>query len=278
MRWLDSTDLTPASRRTSKSRLNTHWMPHIGPIPVDQIRYTHLREVMAEKANLAAKTRRNILSDLKSVLGLDLDFGYIKENPAKSFGRIKGQAAEIDPFSREERDAILSVLTGSDKLFCAIGFYCGLRPGETIALLWSDYDGESLEVNKQTVDGKLRYATKTNKSRTVMVHPYVQKLLRDHPTPFRGGHILLKDDAEPYTSYFRFGVTFNKVRDQLEIRHRSPYNCRHTAATMMLRATGDAVWVSQQLGNSVEMVFRNYSGIIYEDRDAEMRKRVEEYL
>lgn len=276
--WLDTAELTPSSRRTSKSRINTHWMPYIGHLPVDKIRYAHLREVIAQKAELSPKTRRNILADLKAIMGLALESDYIQTNPATQFGKIKGQSKEIEPFTREERDAILGKLEGAFLLFYAIRFYCGLRPGEVLALEWADYDGQSLNVSKQVVDGKARSATKTERARSVVVHSYVQKLLREYPTRFKKGAILVNQYGKPYRTYHRFGDKFNEVREELEIPYRTPYNVRHTAATMWLRATRDPVWVAEQLGNSVEMIFRQYAGVIYEDRDKEMRQLVEDYL
>ncbi|MCZ6643443.1 MAG: hypothetical protein O7F71_17870, partial [Gammaproteobacteria bacterium] len=54
------------------------------------------------------------------------------------------QARDVDPFTREERDAILEALNGTHKLFYALRFYCGLRPGEVLALTWDDYNGKEL--------------------------------------------------------------------------------------------------------------------------------------
>jgi integrase len=278
--WLDTAELSPSTRRTSKGHLNSHWVPDLGHLPVSDVTYSLLRQVMAgnEKAALAPKTRKNLISTVRSVLALAVQSDYIKTNPAAQFGRIKSQAKEIDPFTREERDAILERLKGNMRLFYAIRFYTGMRPGEVLALTWADYDGATFTVDKQVVEGKSLANTKTHQRRQVMVPEYVKALLREHPTRFAKGRILVNRFGRPYKTYYRFSRAFQGACAALGIRQRSSYNARHTAATMMLRATRDPVWVAQQLGNSTEMIFRAYGGVIHEDRDEELRKKVEEYL
>lgn len=276
--WLNSADITPSSRRSAKGHLNIYWMPDLGNRPIDDIAYADLIVTAQRFDRLAPKTRKNIISSARSVFALAVQSDYIKTNPAAQFGRIKAQSKEIDPFTREERDAILDRLKGNMRLFYAIRFYCGLRPGEVIALEWNDYDGETFNVERQVIDGKLRTSTKTHQRRRVLVPEYVRSLLREHPTRFAKGRILVNRFGHPYRTYYRFSRAFQNACKALEIRPRSSYNCRHTAATMMLRATRDPAWVAQQLGHSIEMLYRNYHGVIYEERDEEMRKKVEEYL
>ena len=276
--WLDTAELTGSSRRAAKGALNLYWVPVIGDHPVDAITYSALLGQIQALSHLSPKTRKNIISTVRSVLGIAVASDYIKTNPAAQFGRIKNQAKEVDPFTREERDLILSKLTGNNRLFYGIRFYTGMRPGEVLALTWNDYDGETFSVEKQIVDGKLVEQTKTHQRRKVLVPEYVRQILRETPSRFAKGRILITRFGKPYRSYFRFSRAFQEACKALGIRQRSSYNARHTAATMMLRATRDPVWVAQQLGNSVEMIYRHYSGTIYEDRDEELRKKVEEYL
>lgn len=64
------------------------------------------------------------------------------------------------------------------KAFYAIRFYCGPRLGEVIALRWSDYDGETLSVNKQIVQGHYMPQTKTHSRRIVNVHTFARRQLQ----------------------------------------------------------------------------------------------------
>jgi integrase len=60
---------------------------------------------------------------------------------------------------------------------------------------------------------------------------------------------------------------------RLGIRYRSPYETRHTYATMMLMAGMTPAFCAKQLGHSVEMFLRTYSKWIDGGRnDVEMGK------
>ena len=135
--WLDSEDMTPASRRTAKLNLNNHWMPEIGHLPVDKINYAKLKAVIASKQHLAAKTRANLISPIRAIFNLAIESEMVSKNPCAPFGKMKIQKKAIDPFTREERDKILAGLTGNALLFYTIRLFDGLRPGEVIALTWA---------------------------------------------------------------------------------------------------------------------------------------------
>ena len=84
---------------------------------------------------------------------------------------------KIDPYTQEEIDAVAEKLNGNDKLFFAIRWYCGLRPGEVAALNWSDYKNGYFTVTKSITDGE-EGRTKTDRDRLVPVHPLLGKCLQ----------------------------------------------------------------------------------------------------
>lgn len=280
--WLDTTPLTKSSRRSARNILNRYWMPTLGPMAVEEISYAILLQLFygQNRGELSPKTLKNILAPLRGVFELAVNSDFIQVNPAKQFGKIKNPRRQVDPFSREERDALLEALSGNAKIFYTLRFYLGLRPAEVIALRWTDFSKtlETAHICKEVVDGELRSTTKTNKERTVRTTDAVRIALKDHPTRFKGGYVLINQHGEPYLGYRAFANSFNLAIQKTKIRYRSPYNCRHTAATMMLRATRDPLYVAEKLGNSVEMIYRNYAGIIFEEKDEELHKQIEEYM
>jgi integrase len=62
---------------------------------------------------------------------------------------------------------------------------------------------------------------------------------------------------------------FNKALKALGVRHRKPYNTRHTYATMLLMAGVNINWVASQLGNSPLMVATVYAKWIHGQADQE---------
>ena len=45
----------------------------------------------------------------------------------------------------------------------------------------------------------------------------------------------------------------------LAMPHRSPYNCRHTYATICLMSNMNPAFIAQQLGHSVQMLLTTYA-------------------
>lgn len=276
-KWLDTHQMERSSRRQIRNRLNRHWMPALGHRRVDEITFGDLADVMDELAHLAPKTRHAIISAVKGVLKLAFRRGYITANPAERFDGVK-VSQSIDPFTREERDKILAELDGAPRLFYVLRFYCGLRPAEAIALTWSDYDAErhELTIDKQTRrDGAAK--TKNREERKVYTPPFVEDALRAYPSRFRQGHILL-NGKKPYRGYEQFARAFNAALTKLGIRYRSPYNARHTCASMMLESGADPAWCARQLGHTLPMFFRVYAKLINQDRDQLERDKVAAYL
>ncbi|MFX0588423.1 hypothetical protein ACOART_12055, partial [Glaesserella parasuis] len=75
------------------------------------------------------------------------------------------------------------------------------------------------------------------------------------------------DDEPPRELYWR------PMLKRLGIRYRSPYQTRHTYATMMLMAGVTPAYAARQMGHGIEMFLRTYSKWIDgADKGAEQRK------
>lgn len=258
---LDTASFTPSTRRMQKTYLNNYWREFF-TWPVDSIQYADILHLT--KVNRAPKTITHILSVGSGVFRLAVKSGYRSDNPALQLSaEVKIPKAEIDPFTAEERDAILKKLVGNHKLFYAIRFFCGLRPGEVICLQWEDYREGQFKIRRSRWRGH-EGTTKTKKERTVPVHPVVRKMLQQAPRSLEG-HILSTPLGKPYGSADHFTEPFVKAMEELGIRYRSPYNCRHTCATMMLEAGMKPGYCAKALGHSLQMFFSRYAGWI--DRD-----------
>jgi integrase len=65
---------------------------------------------------------------------------------------------------------------------------------------------------------------------------------------------------------------------RLGIRHRRPYNCRHTYATMMLMSGMTPAFCAKQLGHAVEVFHAKYARWLDGAHDDLERARFEESL
>ena len=105
-----------------------------------------------------------------------------------------------DPFSAEERDSILNYLKEEARLVYLIRFYCGLRPGEVIALTWKDYVKGNFFITKTKSKTELKNTTKTLRDRVVPVHPIVQEALKMQPRQLHDDHIVISRHTRGYAT------------------------------------------------------------------------------
>jgi integrase len=123
--------------------LRYHLIPSFGKLFLADLRRKHLRGWIADHPDTSAKRIRNIFSVLRVALDAAVERELIESDPLIGFKvrkRSNGPTQDIDPFSTEERRAILSVLHGPTRNLVQIAFWTGLRTSELCALDWPDID------------------------------------------------------------------------------------------------------------------------------------------
>src|SRR5262249_41507725 len=126
-----------------KKILKYHLVPVFGKMLLTELRRKHLRDWAAGHSDMSAKRMRNILSPLRIALAAAGERELIESNPLIGFKvrkRSNGRSENVDPFSAEERSAILSVLEPQAHNFVQFAFWTGLRTSELVALDWPDID------------------------------------------------------------------------------------------------------------------------------------------
>jgi len=134
-------------------------------------------------------------------------------------------------------------------------------------------------VSEAIVLGEYKDSTKTHGARTVHLNSRALAAIKAQKAHTfladKGGWVFLDpksgerwvDDWTPREMYWRPALR------RLGIRYRSPYETRHTYASMMLMAGMRPAFCAQQLGHSVEMFLRTYAKWIDGGRnDVEMGK------
>jgi len=266
---LDETRMSPNYRVQTLSCLNNYasqWFDW----PVNEITYADLLPL----SNLDAEPTYIILilTHIRNVFNLAIKSKWMRDNPAGDLIKeVKRTPKEVDPFTPDERDAILKDLKNSKAghnkyLFYLIRFYTGMRPGEVIALTWDDYKDGEFRVNKGWTNNNLR-PTKTYKERRVPVHPLIQAELKKTPRSLKNRHIILSEVGENFGKCQMFVKAFNRSRNRLGLRYRSAYNARHTAACVMLEAGMKPGYCASILGHSLQVFFRVYARWIDSDEN-----------
>jgi len=252
--YLDTLDVKRSTMLSYENILNKHWVPEFEALLISQITTAKIKRVLA-KIKVSNKTKKNILIPLRGILY----YAEVNPNPAAAVRIKRRQAAKIQRYSIDERQRLLSALSGQELVYFALLFGCGLRSGEALALQWSDYNGKALSISKQITRRTLEAYTKTDVIRTTMVPVWAREILNAHVTRFTGGCVFVNTFGRPHLDTDIFNSEWQRIHAKLRIPYRIPYTCRHTRAAELLSIGIDASDAAKQLGHSKEMFLRTYS-------------------
>ena len=273
---LKTTTHRPSTRRVALLHLNKYWMPEFNNTPIDQITTPMLRMHFAELTMIKApKYLKNIFSSASVIFERAIEDEWITQNPVTAISKkIKVTKKIVDPFTVVERDQILDNLNEDHQvLFYLIRFYMGLRPGEVIALRWSDYRNGEFAVTKTRSRGG-EQPPKNNLERSVPVHPKVEAALKKTVRQLKNNHIITNAFGDQYASPVNLARAFSTVTERLKLRYRSPYACRHTCASMMLSAGMAPALCAEYLGHTQQMFFSKYAKLIRDSSGDDKQREI----
>lgn len=175
--------------------------------------------------------------------------------------------AEIDPFSIEERDAIIKAFSKTPYYnYVRFLFYTGCRPCEAIGLTWDNVatDLSRIVFRKVVIRGlggqpSFCDGLKTQKSRTFPCNKSVKEILQDTKTS-TSTEIVFPSPKGKIMSTTNFRRAWVRIISSLKISYRKPYNTRHTFITLCLENGLDAKDVAKLVGNSPEVIYKHYAG------------------
>lgn len=276
--YLHSADLEASTYGNYKNHLNRYWMPALAQLPMSLITTKDIRGVMHSLKDLSRKTQRNILIPVRQVFKFAQDMEYVTADPSASISIRKSQKPVLEPFSLEERESILEHLTGQDYFFFLVAFETGARcPSELLALTWDDFDGKTLSITKARVIRRLKMNTKTNEARKVLVTQRLRKELLKQKLKASSEWIFTNSAGQVCRDADLFNLAWKKALASADVRYRRPYNCRHTFASLGLKAGAKPAFLASQLGHSLQMFYTTYAAWIRDDDDVDELRRIENY-
>jgi integrase len=268
--WLGlQTGLAASSLKSYRVATNW-WKDQIGHKPMAALVHSDILKALATQPNWSGKTRNGKVSVLRQAIQLALRDGVISSDPIDGLEPVKHQSPEPDPFPVEQVDLILRTLEeryGEEVAnYFGVKFYTGLRTGESLGLRWSSIDWPSrrMTVKEGITMGEHVEVTKTRKIRQIHLNSkalaYLQRQ-KAYTLMHPGGWVFVDpktrerwtDDWGPRNTYWE--PTLKK----LGLRYRSPYQTRHTYATMLLMSGTSAAWAARQMGHSVQMFHKTYA-------------------
>ncbi len=265
--------------------------PHIGKLLLQNITPLAIQgayaQLTAGPKKVSPQTVKNAHTALRSCLKQAVRWRYLTFNPAVDVDLPKklGQDAKVRSFTPEQAVVFLRACRRT-RLGLVLNFALasGARPGEYLALLWSDIDwaAGTVRIEKSIVwpkGGGWHFdSPKTRKSgRTISIPVEVLDELRKHRIrqlehkqflgeDWKSKHDLVFTDTTGNAVYERhlttrtFKVVLKEAGLPTDFRL---YDLRHTCATLLLVAGVPAKVVAERLGHaSVTQTLDTYSHVL----------------
>lgn len=167
--------------------------------------------------------------------------------------------------TRQIIDGIVSHQPASEgyRVLSMISWMLGTRPSESRALCIEDFvlpdTGPGTARIHRSIDKDGNFGpTKTNETRTITVPSALVTVLREYIGDRTHGLVVATRTGRPPTpsNWWR---ALQRSCSQLGVPGIKPYDLRHSCASMLLAETKAPVAVAERLGNSVEVLLRDYA-------------------
>jgi integrase len=246
------------SYKTYRSIIENQIIPAIGPKKMKDVKPVHLQKIITSRIGFSASHISRVKTTLHAIFRQAVINNIRHDNPADALVMPNVEKKSRRAITDDEKAVLFKVCeTHPQGLFPLLMYYCGLRPGETGALLWGDVDLKNniIHINKATEAGSGNIKTTKTKAgiRDVPIPAEFAETLKIHAQGHKPSEYVLTTDggkhayAEAYRRWWRsirramnieLGAKFerNKLVADLVAEDFTPYCLRHTFCTNLQRA------------------------------------------
>ena len=272
-RWwpnIETSDRAPATISSYESALRLHVLPHLRNVPLKDLRRIHIQEWLTRlrKAGCSNSTIHIAKTAAGMVLSSAVDSGVITANPMVGLRVPKATSKARQALTAEQVELLADAVGPWWRPFVLVLAYCGLRPGEAIALRRRHLD----DLGRLTVEGAvtehkgklLEGDTKTHQSRLVQVPASVLLELKGHmennvPDGPDAPIFSARDGSMVRLSNWRHRV-WQPAAARVGIPpSATPYVLRHTAASLMAQQGVPVSTAAAALGHDPAIYLRTYA-------------------
>lgn len=275
--WVDHVEPT-VSRATAKvyaTCLDRYLMPRLGRTPIRDIEPADVVALQRSlrEAEVGEAMTQKVLVVLSGIMRHSQLLGRIARNPVQPVRipqpRRKRAIRPLAPVTVERiRAEFVARACARDAALLSLMAYAGLRPGEAFALSWDCVGERSLIVEHGRADGRLK-DTKTGKIRTVgLLAPVAEDLVTWRTEAPTGATLMFaRPDGGVFldTDYRNWRKRrFDPACAAAGAMDATPYTLRHSFASLLVQAGWNALEIAVEMGNSPEVVQRDYSHLFRE--------------
>lgn len=237
--------------------------PTIGELRVSEINVMHFEKIVSivMKKDLTKATANLVIQHFKAVFNYSYMNDLIARHPAKNFKQLRLDKKEMEYFSQDEMDQLLSFTNqkyvGEERwkhvLYLTL-FLTGGRLGEVLGLEWNriNFNRDSIIFSQMWdgVDNKIVKTTKGRKDRVVPLNSLLKKELGSIRNNSKGSFIFSDVEDRPIDpSNFR-SRNWEKDLISAGIRPMRIHDCRHTYASLFVMNGGKLYDLKTVLGHA----------------------------
>ena len=295
-RWLDSREgIEPTTHALYERTIRLYLVPLLGDIQLQSLRRVNCQEFVSALAHdtkrdkpLSAKTIHNAVGVLGKSLDDAVKSGLIAVNPASGLDMPRVEKRRPAVMESAEQQQFLDAIKASPhRAIFIVGLHTGMRISEILGLQWKNINlktGEVLieqQLNRKASNNLARElkSTKTHKSRTIFVPPFVLNTLKavnlqQKESRLKAGPLWANTEGLVFTREDGSPVPHNTIANafkRLAVKMGRPdlsfHSLRHTFITDEISAGVDVKTVSDMVGHSDARMTLN----VYADATREMK-------
>jgi integrase len=216
---------------------------------------------------LSQDAARRLLMQLQACCDWAVANDLIDSNPFEGLGLKRVRQRNINPFTKEERDLILTAFSQTKHrhyhAYASFLFFTGCRPSEAAALQWQHIDAALTTITfcESLSEDGTRKTTKTGNLRRFPVNEQLQYVIKSCPYEGQGSSLFRDRKGGSVRPHNFTNREWKPLLKELPMLYRPPYNTRHTFCTLCLDAGIPVAQVAAWVGNSPKVLLDHYAGL-----------------
>lgn len=275
-RWFEENRIAwkPSTAEEFLGTLTKHLIPRFAGRPVTVISTSDIKRLRVDLSQLPGRKGRPLstkrINNICVVLRLILREATERLGTADPFATVKPlpvPKADIYPFTFEEMNCFLSGVRRDLYHYYVVRFLTGMRTGEVDGLGWEhiDWANRKIRVRRTLYRGRLLPPKTDGSVRDIDLSPPVVETLRAQQaiTGKTSEFVFCTRTGRPLDHTDVTKRVWYPTLDRLGLTRRTPYQTRHTTATLWLASGENPEWIARQLGHvGTAMLFQRYSRFV----------------
>jgi integrase len=245
---------------TTEDRIDHHILKELGTTLLSKLSRTLLQDFLDRKATtgLSHSTLAHLRWGLRQVLRMAVNDELLTRNPADLLHVPKGARTKQRVLAIDEVRTLLTALPLRDKLVISLAAISGLRPGEVLALKWTDLHEDGLHIQR----GIYRGVVQTPKTHHSVRTAAISKTIRDDFAAWRAltqktapeDWIFANEKGNRPLAHGNYWRRYIKpTLDHLTMTGVTFQALRRTCATTLNHLGIDGKLVADQLGHTLDV-------------------------